>query len=247
MKPGSCLVQEVETSTTPGSATAAAKAMLEGERARHPVAGLADPISAIRSGSTSGRAAMASTTGVSTASQSCRNGIPCRNRLACWPGPSKGHGVVAALVRRPAAEQAHVRGGAVAAVVQDHQRSPLTRRGIGGAEDVARQRGVLVGELEPLAGHRRQVDELVPAGAVSLPGLQVPLGRARTGDQVQPGRVVVGRAEIGAAGADEPSGVLRLLGVGRQPLGVPHHSRTHASASPSLTRPAVDSTSPASG
>jgi hypothetical protein len=89
MKPGSCLVQEVETSTTPGSATAAAKAMLEGERARHPVAGLADPISAIRSGSTSGRAAMASTTGVSTASQSCRNGIPCRNRLACWPGPSK--------------------------------------------------------------------------------------------------------------------------------------------------------------
>jgi hypothetical protein len=29
---------------------------------------------------------MASTTGVSTASQSCRNGSPCRNRLACWPG-----------------------------------------------------------------------------------------------------------------------------------------------------------------
>jgi hypothetical protein len=223
------------------------EAMLEGERARHPIAGLADPDQRDPVGVDVGPGRH----GVDHRGQHRLPVVPERDPLqeqaGLLAGAVEGHGVVAALVRRPAAEQAHVRGGAVAAVVQDHQRSPLTRRGIGGAEDVARQRGVLVGELEPLAGHRRQVDELVPAGAVSLPGLQVPLGRARTGDQVQPGRVVVGRAEIGAAGADEPSGVLRLLGVGRQPLGVPHHSRTHASASPSLTRPAVDSTSPASG
>ena len=63
--------------------------MLEGEGSRDPGAGLGDPDQGDPVGVDVGRAAIASTTGVSTASQSCRNGIPCRNRAAGWPGPSK--------------------------------------------------------------------------------------------------------------------------------------------------------------
>ena len=46
------------------------------------------PMTAMRSESTSSRAVMASATGVSTASQSGRNGMPLSNQVDCWPGPS---------------------------------------------------------------------------------------------------------------------------------------------------------------
>ena len=88
MKPGSWAVHEVETSTTPGSATAAAKRCSKASARGTQKPAWLTPISARRPASTSGRAAMASTTGVSTASQSGRNGMPRSNSAACWPGPS---------------------------------------------------------------------------------------------------------------------------------------------------------------
>jgi hypothetical protein len=100
--------------------------MLEGERARHPIAGLADPDQRDPVGVDVGPGRH----GVDHRGQHRLPVVPERDPLqeqaGLLAGAVEGHGVVAALVRRPAAEQAHVRGGAVAAVVQDHQRSPLT-------------------------------------------------------------------------------------------------------------------------
>jgi hypothetical protein len=102
MKPGSCLVQEVETSTTPGSATAAAK----------------------RCSKASARAAPSSRPGcpdqrdpVGVDIGPGRHGVdhrrqhrlpvvlerdPLQEQAGLLAGAVEGHGVVAALVRRPA-------------------------------------------------------------------------------------------------------------------------------------------------
>ena len=85
---GSCLIHPAEMSTTPQSATAAAKRCSNAIARGTQYPAWLTPISATWSASTSGRARIASRTGVRTASQSWRKVMFCSYSAACCPGPS---------------------------------------------------------------------------------------------------------------------------------------------------------------
>src|SRR6201999_2831971 len=65
-------------------------------------------------------------------------------------GSVEGHPVITALTRCGAAVSPHARGHAVAAVVDDDQRSRLPWRGIWSAKEIADQERLLVGDRQSL-------------------------------------------------------------------------------------------------
>ena len=154
-------------------------------------------MTAIRAGSTSARASIASATGVSTASQSGRRTSPCSSSAAWRPGPSN---VIQFQPRACAAALAY------AQVCDVASRPPWSittsgRRPRAGLEEIARERAALVREREPLAAE--QFDRALPARALAAPERGLGDRAVGLGDQRQRRRVVRGGMQV-AAGARPP-------------------------------------------
>ena len=210
----------VETSTTPGSAIAAAMRCSNATARGTQWPPWLTPITATRAASTSARAARASTTGVSTFSQSGRNGMPCRISAAFCPGPSK---VMAFQPRSSASAMPRTQALTTdpsATVVVDQRAAGLV--GGAGAEEVAGQGGVLVGNRDALdvEGSRlaAQVDEPVPGAPVVLPQ-RGEEGRVGGGVGLVGGfRVVVRGAQVLGGGGTAASGAGVLRGLRGEPV-----------------------------
>ena len=213
---GSCLIHPAETSTTPPSATAAAKRCSNAIARGTQYPAWLTPISATWSSSTSGR-------GEDRVEDRGQDGFPVvaerdvlliQRRLL--PGTVERHPVVAAFGRGRSALQPHRRGGAVAAVVHHHQRSLLSGRGIRRAEEETLERRVLVRDRDALPGDRLEIDDPLPAGPLAAPQLELTLGRVvgRAGEPVERGRVVGRRAPVVGERADAAPGRLGFVAGG---------------------------------
>jgi hypothetical protein len=126
------------------------------------------------------------------------------------PGAVEGESVVAAGEGRRPALDPHRRDRPVAAVVQDDRRPGLVGRPR--PQEVARQRRLLVGDLDPLERRIRELGEAVEAAPVRHPDREEPCALVSGVDDVERVGVVRRGAQVRAAGTRPVSGGGAVLG-----------------------------------
>lgn len=105
------------------------------------------------------------------------------------PRAVEGQPVITALGRGGARVRPHLRGRLVGAIVDHHERA-APACSVGSREEEGRQGGALVGDGNPLARHRAQIEDLLPACPLAAPDSEPAVWFAGMRDQVQRGGVI---------------------------------------------------------